>query len=605
MEKTCDNKMAQLGYNQLVCDVFTDWESVKDELLVPDRKTGSGNGTIHVFLGAADAALREEFAAYYESVENGVDPIDGAIEVKHYFSVSNIISMLGYVSKYYFEKKKDASQEIWKFLSDLQNYKDEAGLLSTTSLFKLSVGSSRPRPYFKQFESNGVFSHLIRRILLQDSSYKISLYKNEEGEYAAYWLIGFKTLDSFEADPNSESFGKKDLIDSFSLTDQISQYLRCMRTKPFLLLAGISGTGKSRIVKQFAYDSCPSDKGLDADPTSPGNYCLIEVKPNWHDSTELLGYESALNKSYHLTPFVKFLVKAMCHPHVPFFVCLDEMNLAPVEQYFAEFLSVLESRKTQIGIITSEPLIEASIFKNYKDQLAKEFGISEDPKNPKQTDEYQVLNERIYSNLMRDGLRLPPNLIVIGTVNMDETTHQFSRKVIDRAMTIEMNIGEGTAPFQQFFDGYQELGYRENPLPAELFLPTVTSADEALRKKLKAEDAEFLKQNVPTLLNDLNTALNNTPFKVAYRVQNELVLYFAALRQDYPDKLAEELLRQAMDDILMMKVLPRIQGDEDMLEIPLKSVAKFTDSHNYSRASEKIKEMNGRLEPQHFTSFWP
>jgi 5-methylcytosine-specific restriction endonuclease McrBC GTP-binding regulatory subunit McrB len=206
---------------------------------------------------------------------------------------------------------------------------------------------------------------------------------------------------------------------------------------------------------------------------------------------------------------------------------------------------------------------------------------------------------------MRDGLRLPPNLIVIGTVNMDETTHQFSRKVIDRAMTIEMNIGEGTAPFQQFFDGYQELGYRENPLPAELFLPTVTSADEALRKKLKAEDAEFLKQNVPTLLNDLNTALNNTPFKVAYRVQNELVLYFAALRQDYPDKLAEELLRRAMDDILMMKVLPRIQGDEDMLEIPLKSLAKFTDSHNYSRASEKIKEMNGRLEPQHFTSFWP
>jgi hypothetical protein len=409
--------------------------------------------------------------------------------------------------------------------------------------------------------------------------------------------------------PSPLIHGEKKAIDEvFPSTEcnKLNPKLTCsLRTKPFLLFAGISGTGKSRTVKELAFNSCPRDKGLDADPTSPGNYCLIEVKPNWHDSTELLGYESALNKSYHLTPFVKFLVKAMCHPHVPFFVCLDEMNLAPVEQYFAEFLSVLESRKTQIGIITSEPLIEASIFSNYKDQLAKEFGISEDPKNSKQTDEYQVLNERIYPNLMKDGLRLPPNLIVIGTVNMDETTHQFSRKVIDRAMTIEMNIGEGTAPFQQFFDGYQELGYRENPLPAELFLPTVTSADEAMRKKMKAEDAEFLKQHMPTLLNELNTALNNTPFKVAYRVQNELVLYFAALRQDYPDKLAEELLRRAMDDILMMKVLPRIQGDEDMLEIPLKSLAKFTDSHNYSRASEKIKEMNGRLEPQHFTSFWP
>ena len=124
-----------------------------------------------------------------------------------------------------------------------------------------------------------------------------------------------------------------------------SQYLRAMRTKPFLLLAGISGTGKSRIVKQMAFDSCPDNAELRSDPTSPGNYCLIEVKPNWHDSTELLGYESKIGGAhYQLTTFVKFLIKAMLHPNVPFFVCLDEMNLAPVEQYFAEFLSVLESR---------------------------------------------------------------------------------------------------------------------------------------------------------------------------------------------------------------------------------------------------------------------
>jgi 5-methylcytosine-specific restriction endonuclease McrBC GTP-binding regulatory subunit McrB len=403
--------------------------------------------------------------------------------------------------------------------------------------------------------------------------------------------------------PDSDNHEKEAIIDISSLNDQFKLFYRCMRTKPFLLLAGISGTGKSRIVKQIAFDSCSKEE-LRKDPATPGNYCLIEVQPSWHDSTELLGYESQVNKSYKVTKFVKFLFKAMNHHNVPFFVCLDEMNLAPVEQYFAEYLSVLESRKL-LSMITSDTLIEASVFDRYKEQIYRDLTGNELPEDFKNKTEYQCPEERDFAALMRDGLRLPPNLIVIGTVNMDETTHQFSRKVIDRAMTIEMNIGEGTAPFQQFFDGYQELGYRENPLPAELFLPTVTSADEALRKKLKAEDAEFLKQNVPTLLNDLNTALNNTPFKVAYRVQNELVLYFAALRQDYPDKLAEELLRRAMDDILMMKVLPRIQGDEDMLEIPLKSLAKFTDSHNYSRASEKIKEMNGRLEPQHFTSFWP
>ena len=112
-------------------------------------------------------------------------------------------------------------------------------------------------------------------------------------------------------------------------------YLSALRTKPFLLLAGISGTGKSRIVREFAFKSCPKCLQYKAG-TTPGNYCMIEVKPNWHDSTELLGYYSRLGKAgYQFTKFVKFLVKAKMFPNVPFFVCLDEMNLAPVEQYFA------------------------------------------------------------------------------------------------------------------------------------------------------------------------------------------------------------------------------------------------------------------------------
>lgn len=107
-------------------------------------------------------------------------------------------------------------------------------------------------------------------------------------------------------------------------------YLTAIKSKPFLLLAGISGTGKSRIVREFAFKSCP--KCLqDKAGTTPGNYCMIEVKPNWHDSTELLGYYSNLNKEHQFTKFVKFLVKAKMFPKVPFFVCLDEMNLAPVE----------------------------------------------------------------------------------------------------------------------------------------------------------------------------------------------------------------------------------------------------------------------------------
>lgn len=372
-----------------------------------------------------------------------------------------------------------------------------------------------------------------------------------------------------------------------------TSYLTAMRTKPFLLLAGISGTGKSRIVKQMAFESCPDIPALRSDKTAPGNYELIEVKPNWHDSSELLGYESEIGgPHYVVTPFVRFLVKSMRYPDVPFFVCMDEMNLAPVEQYFAEFLSVLESRKLlSDGTITSEPLIKADIFSKYADQLHRDLDITD-------TETYKA----VYDRLKNDGLRLPSNLIVVGTVNMDETTHQFSRKVIDRAMTIEMNIEDAETPFVEFFDGKSVLEYKENPSGKDLFLPKVVQASEAL-SILSAEDASYLKENVPGLLHSLNSALNGTPFKIAYRVQNELILYFFSLREENPDEAAEALLAQAMDTILMMKVLPRIEGDEDLLDKPLKTLAQFTE--NYPQASRKIAEMQERLPQAHFTSFWP
>lgn len=372
-----------------------------------------------------------------------------------------------------------------------------------------------------------------------------------------------------------------------------TSYLTAMRTKPFLLLAGISGTGKSRIVKQMAFESCPDIPALRSDKTAPGNYELIEVKPNWHDSSELLGYESEIGgPHYVVTPFVRFLVKAMRYPDVPFFVCMDEMNLAPVEQYFAEFLSVLESRKLlSDGTITSEPLIKADIFSKYADQLHRDLDITD-------TETYKT----VYDRLKNDGLRLPSNLIVVGTVNMDETTHQFSRKVIDRAMTIEMNIEDAETPFKNFFEGGDALHYYDNPQPKDLFLPKVVQASEAL-SILRAEDASYLKENVPGLLHSLNSALNGTPFKIAYRVQNELLLYFFSLREENSDEASEALLAQAMDAILMMKVLPRIEGDEDLLDKPLKALAQFTE--NYPQASRKIAEMQERLPQAHFTSFWP
>lgn len=461
--------------------------------------------------------------------------------------------------------------------------------ISEYSGFSLSQTSGNRR-YLYGLDKNG-FS--IRNFLIADHSY-ITFLKEDDGSITLRF-----TTESLNTSNQTNSIITKrtGLTKTISTAeDNATNYedlLTAMRTKPFLLLAGISGTGKSRIVKQMAFESCPDIPALRSDKTAPGNYELIEVKPNWHDSSELLGYESEIGgPHYVVTPFVRFLVKAMRYPDVPFFVCMDEMNLAPVEQYFAEFLSVLESRKLlSDGTITSEPLIKADIFSKYADQLHRDLDITD-------TETYKA----VYDRLKKDGLRLPSNLIVVGTVNMDETTHQFSRKVIDRAMTIEMNIEDAETPFKNFFEGGDALHYYDNPQPKDLFLPKVVQASEAL-SILSAEDASYLKENVPGLLHSLNSALNGTPFKIAYRVQNELILYFFSLREENSDEASEVLLAQAMDAILMTKVLPRIEGDEDLLDKPLKALAQFTE--NYPQASRKIAEMQERLPQAHFTCFWP
>ncbi|MDE6095133.1 MAG: hypothetical protein K2G52_02985 [Muribaculaceae bacterium] len=401
----------------------------------------------------------------------------------------------------------------------------------------------------------------------------------------------------------------KDISSAENLQERDFSYLRAMRTKPFLLLAGISGTGKSRIVKQMAFDSCPDNSVLRSDLTSPGNYCLIEVKPNWHDSTELLGYESKIGGAhYQLTPFVKFLAKTMLYPETPFFVCLDEMNLAPVEQYFAEFLSVLESRTKIDGHIVSEPLIKADIFRKYNMEKAL-FSQEEDaveysayttiePQPP-----YGKESE-VYATLKEQGLRIPENVVVIGTVNMDETTHQFSRKVIDRAMTIEMNLPDGD-PFMDFFANPSDLTYRSTPTSPSLYLATETRASDVVNALVadNAEKTEWLKGEVAAFLTNLNDALENTPFKVAYRVQNELMLYFYQLWLEKRDADWSEILRTSCDQILMMKVLPRVEGDEELLEKPVDELIKFCAP--YPNASKKLSEMKTRLGQSRFTSYWP
>ena len=136
-------------------------------------------------------------------------------------------------------------------------------------------------------------------------------------------------------------------------------YITAIKSKPFLLLAGISGTGKSRIVRELAR-ACWEEDSDEYKAQKPRNFEMVQVKPNWHDSSELIGYVSRVSGEpvYVAGDFLKFVAKAWEEPEIPYFLCLDEMNLAPVEQYFAEYLSVVESRKAdEDGIITTDPIL--------------------------------------------------------------------------------------------------------------------------------------------------------------------------------------------------------------------------------------------------------
>lgn len=457
------------------------------------------------------------------------------------------------------------------------------------------------------------------------------LYKTDKSvlfrpDFLYYYL---ENLDGIHGNPAQVSHNTIKLINEIK-EDKV---VTALRTKPFLLLAGISGTGKSQKVQELAYMTCPEGELRNENGTAPGNYCLVEVKPNWHDSTELLGYYSALSGRYELTDFIRFVYKAIKNETVPFFLCLDEMNLAPVEQYFAEYLSVLETRKNVGGKIQTQPLLKKEVFANcalYKKETEES--------NPHMTSDgtlqvskalYSEKDAEIISYLKDNGLSLPDNLFVIGTVNMDDTTHQFSRKVIDRAFTIEMNGGNMADMFNDESKSLLENRNEDDVVPLATFRPKFVRAYEVLDDVRYAKYAETIKTKIPELLGNsdgtadedsINGVLNNTPFRVSYRVQNELVLYLSVLIEQagYPEEI-DSLIGEAVLAILLEKVLPRVQGEQKQLATKNDSsnvlkdlkafVAKnFAPSEGetnglYQKVVSKLDEMDEKLD-NYYTNFF-
>ena len=355
-------------------------------------------------------------------------------------------------------------------------------------------------------------------------------------------------------------------------------YLTALRTKPFMLLAGISGTGKSRIVREMA-KACWTPEEDEYGKNCPRNFCMVQVKPNWHDSSDLIGYVSRINgEKYVVGPFLRFIAKAIKDPKRPYFLCLDEMNLAPVEQYFAEYLSVIESRKLQDGQIETDPIVPYENTEAYGSLIDQLFDSDEERKAYK-TEE--------------GGKRLtvPENLFVVGTVNMDETTFSFSRKVLDRAMTIEMNEVDLKGGLEA--GGSAEFGYIGEDM----------MGDAAEGKDIYT-DNQALCDDIITYLGKVNEILEGTPFKIAYRTRNEFLLY-AVNRLHFA---TDSELWQTLDEMTSMKILSRIEGDSERCERVLREMKQLLTETVGEHAPDsvslkKIDEMTLKLKSG-YTSYW-
>lgn len=416
------------------------------------------------------------------------------------------------------------------------------------------------------------------------------------------------------------------------------QYLTALRTKSFMLLAGISGTGKSRIVRKLAQATVTEElqkaegyKGTDFANDrwtlhSPANFELIQVKPNWHNSMDVIGYLSNIpSPHYVFTPFIEFIVKAWQHPEVPFFLCLDEMNLAPVEEYFAEFLSAIESRSFEGEEYLTDPIIKP--FNSFGEDVAKTMVNTLFPNFTAGDTESAIT--KVIKHFRTKGVTLPKNLIVIGTVNMDETTFSFSRKVLDRAMSVEMNevnydsfltdtTDDDLKAIVKAFEQNDEADL--NALLVDRHIEAREIIDDL------GDDAKF----TIDYLKRINALLEGTPFKLGYRAANEALIYLqASYELGQTDRIA------ALDNFTLMKILSRIEGDETKLKITdseadkeriTKAEVNVDEAKQYGdlniltalrhiitnqlgeqdklHSVKKIDSMLSQLKRDHFVSFW-
>jgi len=336
---------------------------------------------------------------------------------------------------------------------------------------------------------------------------------------------------------------------------RLRSYYVALKTKPFAILSGVSGTGKTRMAELFA----EAMTGHNA-----GQFRLLPVRPDWNDSAALLGYHNLLANRYVSTPFLEIARRAALpeNRQRTFFVCLDEMNLARVEHYLADYLSALESRAHRIPLHEDVP-----------------------------------------------DLVLPPNLFVTGTVNVDETTHGFSRKVLDRANTLDFDeppvlagaIGsKGSARLDE------DLGVSPAARQA-LFLNARAGGVGRARERLSRLDAAFPDRALAAL-QAVNDLLYAHRLHFAYRVRDDVLMFLANSFDGetgtgllLPEQEANFTL--ALDLQVTQKVLPKLHGPSETLAPLLTRLQSWADANNLRHTSAKLARMRAHGEETGYVRF--
>lgn len=346
----------------------------------------------------------------------------------------------------------------------------------------------------------------------------------------------------------------KFFISSFPTNPLFTRYICSLLAKPFVILSGNSGTGKTRIASRFAkYLEKKTDAGLK-------NHLLIPVGADWTDNTKILGYYNPLADNgagkYEKTDIFKFIELAGENPEIPFFLILDEMNLSHVERYFSDFLSKME-------------LLD-----------------------------YKKNSEQVFFDIPGYGkLELPKNLFITGTVNIDETTYMFSPKVLDRANVIEFK-----PEMDDVLKNLLETSIGDDDKTAE---PGVAEGFMKLANEVRSgtipEEVQPVLNDIKSILESFYKELEKCGFEFAYRTVKEIRLYaIAAFKTAEGEK---PTATDIADVQILQKILPKIHGNKKQIGSLLDELEKLCDASQLQESLAKIRQMKDKLNRFQYASF--